>query len=316
MNYLEARVEMCLRNREGRDVVVWGAGRNCNLILKYLEKKQLSAKHIVDTYSDGSNISPPDILADKADQYYVIVSIKEVYEEVIAFLEEEGYRRMLDYVYIPQIKNIKWNRLSGNYFEDEFGNRAIGSLQGMELLFYGYCSEVVIKGVICDRGSRLKLGSCAKLEIGENTAFNRVGMEEAACRITISDYASLKIGSDATFAGNNYFALNPHIHCIIGNDCMFSTNTIIRPGDGHPIIDLETGEVLNSPLDKEVHLQIGEHVWVGERTHIIHGIKIGNGSIIGAESLVNKDIAENCMVAGVPARIIRENVSWKREFDF
>ena len=53
------------------------------------------------------------------------------------------------------------------------------------------------------------------------------------------------------------------------------------------------------PLHAEVH--IGDNVWVGARSVILPGVKIGNNVVIAAGSVVTKDVPENVMVAGVPA---------------
>ncbi len=51
---------------------------------------------------------------------------------------------------------------------------------------------------------------------------------------------------------------------------------------------------------------IGDNVWVGAGVHMDHGIKIGNNSIIGAGSVITRDIPPNVVAAGAPCRIIRE----------
>jgi acetyltransferase-like isoleucine patch superfamily enzyme len=43
---------------------------------------------------------------------------------------------------------------------------------------------------------------------------------------------------------------------------------------------------------------------------ILKNVKIGSGSVIAANSLVNSDIPENCLAAGIPARVIKTNVNW------
>lgn len=316
MDYLEARVLQCVQNYKGREVVIWGTGENQKLVESYLDAQRIMKKHVVDSVAVNNDVLKPDILIGNTKQYYVIVSYKEQEKDVIKFLEKQGYDWGKDYSYIPQLRNPKWNKLSGRYFEDEYGNRVIGNLQGIEIQFYGYCSEVKVLGTIRNYGSRIRMYSNARLEIGDGVAFRSYVIEGQASKIMIENNASLKIEEKVTFGGNNYFAINSYTHCIIGKDCMFSSNTIVRPSDAHPIIDEQTGKVTNSPMERDVCLCFGEHVWVGERAQIIHGVKIGNGVIIGAGSLVNKDIPDRCMVAGVPAKVIKDNVLWEREFDF
>ena len=50
---------------------------------------------------------------------------------------------------------------------------------------------------------------------------------------------------------------------------------------------------------------IGNDVWIGTNAILFPGIKIGNGAIIGAGAVVNKDVPDYAIVAGIPAKIIR-----------
>lgn len=59
---------------------------------------------------------------------------------------------------------------------------------------------------------------------------------------------------------------------------------------------------------KEVH--IGNHTFIGQRSLILPGITIGNNVIIGAGSLVNRDIPDNVVAAGVPAKVICPIEEW------
>lgn len=53
-------------------------------------------------------------------------------------------------------------------------------------------------------------------------------------------------------------------------------------------------------------VRIGTDVWIGARVIILPGVTIGNGAIIGANSVVSKDIPPNTIVGGVPAKFIKE----------
>jgi len=55
---------------------------------------------------------------------------------------------------------------------------------------------------------------------------------------------------------------------------------------------------------------IGNKVWIGANVQILKGVHIGNGAVIGAGSIVTQDIPEKCMAAGVPAKVVRENITW------
>ena len=80
--------------------------------------------------------------------------------------------------------------------------------------------------------------------------------------------------------------------------------------DFHNTINLETGKIsmINKPII------IGDRVWLGMRSVVLKGSNIPNGSIVAANSLVNKSYdIENCLLAGNPAEIRKMNVNLYRE---
>jgi acetyltransferase-like isoleucine patch superfamily enzyme len=57
---------------------------------------------------------------------------------------------------------------------------------------------------------------------------------------------------------------------------------------------------------------IGDRCFIGIRAIIMPGVKIGNEVIVGSGAVVTKDVPDNCIVVGNPAKIIKENISCKR----
>lgn len=99
---------------------------------------------------------------------------------------------------------------------------------------------------------------------------------------------------------NAYSQLRCKNHISIGENTIISRNVQIWDADHH-----EFGQEAD---DKEVI--IGQHVWIGAGAMILKGVHIGNGAIIAAGSLVNKDVPEGALAAGVPAKIINAHVEW------
>lgn len=56
---------------------------------------------------------------------------------------------------------------------------------------------------------------------------------------------------------------------------------------------------------KSTPIRIGENVWLGANCVVLPGVQIGNNAIIGAGSVVTKDVATNSIVGGVPAKLIK-----------
>jgi acetyltransferase-like isoleucine patch superfamily enzyme len=96
---------------------------------------------------------------------------------------------------------------------------------------------------------------------------------------------------------------------VLGKDCMLSAGVFLTVSDMHTVVDLETGERINPSAD----VRLRDHVWLGARTMVLKGVEIGAGSIIGAGAVVTSSIPANCLAAGVPAKILRRNVSWRRQ---
>ncbi len=96
----------------------------------------------------------------------------------------------------------------------------------------------------------------------------------------------------------------------IGNNCLLSTGVTIQCGDSHSIIDLKKKKILNN---KRALIMIGNYFWGSRNSNLICSSKemnIGSGSILGLASTLTKSIPKNCIYAGAPAKLIRENVSW------
>lgn len=92
----------------------------------------------------------------------------------------------------------------------------------------------------------------------------------------------------------------------IGESCMISDNVEIWSTDGHSIIDLCSGEILNASMP----VAIGNSVWLGKNSVVLKGVKVGDGTIVGMNTVVTKDTVPFSVVVGNPARMVRENVKW------
>ena len=94
----------------------------------------------------------------------------------------------------------------------------------------------------------------------------------------------------------------------IGNDVMIAGSVKLRGDDGHPIFDVRTGARINTAKP----IFVGDHVWLGIESILLGGASLGSGSVVGARAIVTKAFPNNCIVAGVPAKIVRTDVAWER----
>lgn len=94
----------------------------------------------------------------------------------------------------------------------------------------------------------------------------------------------------------------------IGTDVMMGPEVVIYTS-GHETKSIEMPMRLQGGTKIEP-VVIGNDVWIGRRTMVMPGVKIGNGCIIGAGAVVTHDIPDYCVAVGVPARVVK-----KREGD-
>lgn len=87
----------------------------------------------------------------------------------------------------------------------------------------------------------------------------------------------------------------------IGDYCMIGPNTLITTV-GHPLTP--RGRREKKAYSKPV--TIGNDVWIGGNCTILPGVTIGNNVVVAAGAVVTKDVPDNCVVAGVPAKIIKK----------
>jgi maltose O-acetyltransferase len=90
---------------------------------------------------------------------------------------------------------------------------------------------------------------------------------------------------------------------IIGDDVLMGPDVVIMT-DTHAYEDLEKPINQQGKLDNQP-VYIGNDVWIGTRVIIMPGVKIGDKAVIGAGSVVTKDIPSGAVAAGVPARVIK-----------
>lgn len=87
----------------------------------------------------------------------------------------------------------------------------------------------------------------------------------------------------------------------IGNYVMIGPNTLITTV-GHPLSI--QGRREKKAYEKPV--TIGDDVWIGGNCTILPGVSIGNNVVVAAGAVVTKDVPDNCVVAGIPAKVIKQ----------
>lgn len=138
----------------------------------------------------------------------------------------------------------------------------------------------------------------SKINIGDNATFisssrfNYRGLNHK-CILQTSSNGEIVIGNNCGFSG---VSIVSSIGVKIGNNVMCGANVMIGDRNDHED---------KYPQFKPEKIEIKDNVWIGMNCVVMKGVTIGENSIIGANSLVTKDIPANCIAAGIPCKVIK-----------
>ncbi len=120
--------------------------------------------------------------------------------------------------------------------------------------------------------------------------------------IYVGSYAKLELGKQSYM---NASTIECGKYIRIGDKCAIASHVIIQDTDYHTTYDNN-----DQPKPMTQPIIINNHVWICEGVTILKGVTIGEGSIIAAKAVVTNNVPPHCLVAGNPAKIIKENVRW------
>lgn len=350
-DWIEYIAEKVYKYYNNRKIVLWGKYEASDRIKEVLKRKYgLETAFYVD--SDAAKIDHKYVFETKRlfsgggpNIYYVVIPLA-FYQSLKDELTGGGYKKNFDYYYFNDciLKN------TDTYYEDVHGNKIIGEHKNLKFAFSGFHAVVEIGEYARFYRSTLYMHNGSKIIIGEHVSLNDsviiVGNDSiiilgdgvcfdgrincfgnmskleigsnghlSAGQIKVAEDALLKIGRDFSIEFGFFISACKGTEIMIGDDCMFSHNVLMLSNDGHSIFNLKTGENINTTdeINKKRKIIIGNHVWVGTRTTILYNTVIGDGSIIGAASLVKSKIPNNCIAAGTPAKVRRTDMAWTRE---
>ena len=140
----------------------------------------------------------------------------------------------------------------------------------------------------------------SNIEIGNKCIFNSshssnlIGVYSPCIISTITKDAKIEIGEGCGFSGT---VIGAGLHIRLGNNVRCGANTLITDSDWHSD-DYRTGK------DKPIIIE--DNVWLGYGVKVLKGVHIGKNSLIGANSVVTKDIPANVIAAGNPCKVIKQ----------
>lgn len=140
-----------------------------------------------------------------------------------------------------------------------------------------------------------------------------------ACRFDLpgGNKKTLIIGKNCEIGDNVHIVA--HEKVIIGDNCLMASKIFISDTNHGDYAGENQSSPNTPPNDRNLitkPVSIGNNVWIGENVCILPGVRVGSGCIIGANTVVNKDIPDNCIAVGSPAKVVKiyniEKKSWER----
>jgi acetyltransferase-like isoleucine patch superfamily enzyme len=156
-----------------------------------------------------------------------------------------------------------------------------------------------------DLGHGATLQEHTAIEVFEN-GYLSVGSGTSICRgsiLFVLDNAHFSIGDNSYIGEYNNIRCTSEIR--IGNNVRISQ--LITITDGQYNIN-EKNRLIGEQGYEKNNVIIGDDVWVGSNSVILPGVKIGRGVVVGAGSIVTKDISDYAVVMGNPAKVIRYRI--------
>jgi acetyltransferase-like isoleucine patch superfamily enzyme len=142
-------------------------------------------------------------------------------------------------------------------------------------------------------GVRFEIGQDAKVVLGRWSWLGhgtKVRAHEGEVRIG----AKSVLGQECT--------ISCYKHVSIGRECIVADRVMLIDFD-HGVVEVERPIRLQGIYKRDV--RVGNNVWIGYGAALLRGVTVGDNAIVGTSSVVTKDVADDAVVAGAPARELR-----------
>ena len=191
---------------------------------------------------------------------------------------------------------------------------------GLKTSFYIHCNRLIfrLKGVSFEQGlkvyNKIYIQPRGTIKIGRNFLFTSGDCINPICRnirgcIYSEPGSVLEIGNHVSISSACIWIKE---RVSIGNNVNIGGNVLIMDNDAHELnyVARRGNKKTNSDIEYTVQhspIIIEDDVWIGANCQILKGVTIGARTIIGAGSVVTRNIPADCIAAGNPCRIIRRN---------
>lgn len=310
MDYVD--INMLKEQIGGRGVYLWDETQE-EYLRMFLEENGI---WVNGTAKDREELLDGDV--------YLIIALSYRDGGLIEKLYDHDLREDRDFTYIAAYKSLK--EVSG-YYKDSCGNEIIaeGYVENVQINLEGYNNRLYIgRNFGCESLLKIKLKGNARLTLGReiycrsgqmylrNSTSVFKGDSYLAGNFFISNFdGEMEIGEGMEVTDSLYIGVMENTKLTIGRDCLVAKDVKILSGGGHSLYDL--GEKRNINMADNVHVTIGDHVWLGLGSQIIYNTEIGEHSMVGAGSVVKGIYPAHCVIAGNIAKVVRENIDWHQE---
>ena len=174
----------------------------------------------------------------------------------------------------------------------KFWRRGISLIVRIRIRLF-YANVSIGKNVSFGRMIRVQTSDDGKIFIGNN-----VKIED--CCLVLAQRGTLTIGDDTYIGHGSHLCAIKSVS--IGKKCLIAAYCILR--------DMKHGTEGSIPIKEQKQdaspVILGDDVWLGAHTVVTAGVTIGQGTVIGANSVVTKDVAPGIIAAGIPAKVMKK----------
>jgi acetyltransferase-like isoleucine patch superfamily enzyme len=165
-------------------------------------------------------------------------------------------------------------------------------------MFRARC-ESVGRNLRVDLGAPYVYGDI-RIRIGDDCTMNAISSFVAT---SVGKEPVLEIGNK-TYIGHRV-SISVGSRVTIGNHVLIANEVFIADNPGHPL-DAALRRTQGVEPEQIRPVTIGDDVWIGHGSKIMPGVTIGEGAVVGAGSIVTKDVPAYALVAGAPAKVVRD----------
>ena len=235
---------------------------------------------------DGMDVISPEELRELDDAFVSVFSgNRRNFRSISGMLEQMD----LPYVHADELIDAVYS-ITGRQLK-ESGSSVYRDIRGNRVAF---CEDIEDTVTIRFHGDN------NVIRIGSSVSVGKLN-------IICGNHASCIIGNGTEIEAADIHVTNGSIS--IGENCLFSYQVTLRNHDTHHIFDKDTGERINFAGN----MIIGNHVWLGYGVTLLGSASIGDNSIAGTMAVTSAAFPREVVIAGNPARIIREHVCWSKD---